>query len=301
MRLVKPSELDLSSYIPEDETQNVRPAKNYRDAVRKQFFDKALKNFPSALGMKDKIQFRPGELTIWAGQNGHFKSFVTGQVAIELMLQNKKVMISSLEMRPEKTIKRMITQASGCSMPTEAFVDAFMEFTDSKLWIHDQQGSVKPELMLAMLRYCADQFGCEHLFVDSLTKVIKREDDYNGQKEFLDQLCIFARDYQIHLHLVAHQKKPEMGEDKVGGKYDIKGASSISDLANNVIMVFRNKAKEQRGGDVTKADMLLNIVKQRDGDFEGPHFLWRDPESLQFRDNAESNPTQMVFEDGCPL
>ena len=304
MRLVKPSDLDLSSYIPEDETQNVHSANTFTQDVHKRFFDPSFKRFPSALGMGTKLQFRPGEITVWAGQNGHFKSFVTSQVMTELMLQNQKVLISSLEMRPDKTLERMIRQASGCSRPEAEFVNRYMAFTQDRLWIHDQQGSVKPEMMMAVLRYCADQFGCQHLLVDSLMKVVKREDDYNAQKDFVDQLCVFVRDYNVHVHLVAHQKKPsDQTEDKPGSKYDIKGASSISDLAHNVVMVFRNKSKENaKTKDDSKCDILLNVVKQRDGDFEGPYPLWRDPDSLQFRYDMESNPVEMLAQDDdCPL
>lgn len=54
------------------------------------------------------FRFRPGEVTLYAGSNGGGKSLVTGQIALGLMQQGHKVCIASFEMKPKRTMLRML-------------------------------------------------------------------------------------------------------------------------------------------------------------------------------------------------
>ena len=38
-------------------------------------------------------------------------------------------------------------------------------------------------------------------------KCVKNEDDYNGQKYVVDELCAIAKDHEMHIHLIHHIKK----------------------------------------------------------------------------------------------
>ena len=69
------------------------------------------------------------------------------------------------------------------------------------------------------------------------------EDDYNGQKRFIEVLCDFVNETEAHVHLVAHSRKHE-NEEYQGNKLDIKGTGAISDLAWNAFTVWRNKKKD---------------------------------------------------------
>ncbi len=155
------------------------------------------------------IAFRPGEVTIWGGANGNGKSLVTGQVALSLIAQDQKVCIASFEMKPSKTLERMGRQFSGFNADDPAFAGSdqareelvkvyqqFKEWTDARLWLYDQQGTVTTAQIIAVTRYCAKELGVSHFFIDSLMKCVAGEDDYNGQKKFVDELTAIARDYR---------------------------------------------------------------------------------------------------------
>ena len=138
----------------------------------------------------------------------------------------------------------------------------------------------------AVVRYCAKERGITHFFVDSLMKCVREEDDYNGQKRLVDELCAVARDYNIHVHLVHHIKKPA-NEDHKPTKYDYKGSGSITDQVDNVISVWRNKIKEKAREDGkcvsdNEPDALLICDKQRHGEWEGKIGLWFEPNSMQY-------------------
>ena len=115
---------------------------------------------------------------------------------------------------------------------------------------------------------------------------------------FLDALCTIARDTGMHIHLVAHSRKAR-DETQAPGKMDVKGSGSITDQVDNVVIWWRNKAKEnaiQAGepSDPSKPDALMLIDKQRNGEFEGKVAFWFDPESMQYLEHAGQHPRDMA-------
>lgn len=256
---------------------------------------------------KNILQFRPGEVTIWGGESGHGKSLITGQVALSLCAQDSRVCAASFEMKPVKTLGRMGRQWTHFSLedrqimsdPAErrALLEKYVEFrdwTNGKLWLYDRQGTVQWREVCAVTRYAAQELGIEHMFIDNLAKCVKNEDDYNSQKEFVDELTAIARDEDIHVHLVHHLKKPDTASGKPT-KGSVKGSGSITDQPDNVIMVWRNKAKERAAGirSADAADTLLIVEKQRNGEgWEGEIALWYHPASQQFLPGHSAEPME---------
>lgn len=121
------------------------------------------------------------------------------------------------------------------------------------------------------------------------------EDDYKGQKAFADRLCNFKNEFDVHVHLVAHARKGE-SEDRAPGKLDVKGTGAISDLADNVFTVWRNKRKEFAGADADPAeeDARLYCHKQRATGYEGALRLWFDRGCRQFSDSSPWRPRAYV-------
>lgn len=246
----------------------------------------------------DAIRLRPGELSVWAGINGHGKSLLLGHVALGLMAQKQRVMIASFEMKPVVTIKRMRRQASCGAFPTEKFTREFAAWSDGRLWLYDQQGMVDVPRIAALLRYCHDALGIQHAVIDSLMKCVRGEDDYNGQKDMLDLLTSIGRDTGMHIHLVHHIRKSD-DENRLPGKFDLKGSGSISDQADNVFVVWRNKKKqfEAQAGKEVDADLPDACViceKQRNGEWEGRVTLWFDEASQQYLGAAKARPQEYV-------
>lgn len=230
------------------------------------------------LDYEDCLRFRSGEVTIWAGCNGHGKSMALSQLILARMFETTFGVISP-EMTPVRQMQRMTYQATRMRKPNPDQVRAFHEFTDGRLWLYDQQGKITQPVLLACIRYMAIDLGIKHIVIDSLMKCIQREDDYNEQKAFVENLTILARDLNVHIHLVCHSRKGQK-EGDLPDKYDIKGTGAITDLVDNVLMVWRNKHKELKLSknnlsDVDRRkledepDSALFCVKQRHYDWEG--------------------------------
>lgn len=308
MELILPDSIDFKAYLREtDAKANVKNAAHYTSVLKERLRIKRTEKkvylpWPKT---RENFDFRPGEVTVWAGQNGHGKSLVTSMVALSLLGQEQKVCIASFEMKPHMTVQRMARMYAGMNPFSPEFqgdsgikaiddlYDEFSGWVDSRLWIYDQQGTADRDLVIGMVRYCAVELGLQHVIVDNLAKVVSAEDDYNAQKSFVDEMTAIARDHQIHIHIVHHLKKPSKETD-LPDKNDLKGSGAIADQADNIILVFRNKAKEiatrsNKAGDKAQdPDQVLFVRKQRNyegtGDGEPQIHLWFDPESQQYRE-----------------
>ena len=234
---------------------------------------------------------RPGEVTVWAGINGHGKSQATGQVALDLACRGERVCVASMEMMPETTVYRMTRQALGNYPPMQERVAGIHTELSGQLWIYDHRGTIEWQKMIGLGR-CITSWKrpIHHLFIDSLMKLGIDTDDYNAQKRCVNELCALAHDTGLHIHLIHHARKSG-GEDHPLDKFSVKGAGEIMDLADNGVLVWRNKKKEREAEKAApdpevnrEPDALMEVCKQRDGEWEGRLKLWFHQQSMQFID-----------------
>ena len=188
--------------------------------------------------------------------------------------------------------------------------------------IYDHVGPAKSHDILMVFKYAAKKYGVKHFVIDSLMMM----SDINNEKheettELILRLKQFAMDYRVHLHLVAHSKKPDSKHDPNKHwptKYDISGSSNISNLADNVICVWRNKEKEiqlaaaadmartgvyeaaeqLRSAHAQREDALFVIQKNRETGEEFARRLWFDKGgdgSWQYFDEKQSGMEPRVY------
>ena len=134
--------------------------------------------------------------------------------------------------------------------------------------------------------------------MENLAKCVKAEDDYNGQKWFVDEMMVIAQDYGVHIHIVHHLKKPPKETDRPD-KGDVKGSGSIVDQPDNLFLVWRNKAKEEerKAGGMGKdmePDQILFCRKQRNyegsGEGEPSIALWFHRDAGQYLASETDRP-----------
>ncbi|MBI2792798.1 MAG: toprim domain-containing protein [Gammaproteobacteria bacterium] len=284
----------------------LKPASLYIEQVIKEFYPTNTQPLGYSLPwgkISGKINFRPSELSLWTGYNGHGKSLLLGQVMLHSIQEGAKICIASLELKPKSLLFKLTRQASGLRNPTEEYIRAIHQWYDNHLWIFDLVGTTKTAKLLEVFQYARQRYGVDIFVIDSLMKCGLIEDDYNAQKLFVDQLCDFKNAHNCHIHLVAHPRKGK-DENTLPGKLDMKGSGSISDLADNCFSVFRNKMKEDEISKLGRAetpesilekfDCLLACSKQRNGEWEGKVTLWFNKDSLQYLENRQHKPTQFV-------
>lgn len=299
-------DVDFSKYLREsEEQQRVKDATVWVDELEREIDEPPSVHecplpWPKTLG---RFSMRPGEVTLWAGQNGSGKSLITGMVALSLIGQGSRVGILSFEMKPKRSLVRMIRQFHGSEIERLApdfkrdVYRKFRQYAMGKVFFYDQQGTVRGDQVIAVSRYMAKELGITHVFIDSVMKVVDGEDDYNGQKRFVDEMCALARDLNIHIHLVHHIRKGA-SDEQVPDKVSIKGTGAIADQVDNILLMYRNKKKErtiQSGGFVepNTPDAVLMCEKQRNGEAEDWLPLWFERGSTQYVEREYGVP--MLF------
>ena len=95
--------IDFAAYLKDtDAKTKVKPAADFvQDAKdRLRLRAKLKRTYLPWPKCNESFEFRCGEVTVWAGQNGHGKTDVTTQVVLSLIGQNEKVCVASFEMKP---------------------------------------------------------------------------------------------------------------------------------------------------------------------------------------------------------
>lgn len=284
----------------------LRPADDYRNATIEEFYPTNPDQLGIPIGLPklaDKFAWRYGELTIVTGINGHGKTIILSQLGNYVLDHGARACYASMEMLPQKLLERATRQLTLERKPARDRIDEAFDWWAGKLWFYAKIGEVDRTKMLDDFKYARRRYDCRFFVIDSLMRCGLAEDDYEGQKKFVDRLVDFCRDEDVHVVLVAHSRKPK-DEHQPVGKLDVKGSGAITDLAFNCLTIRRNKRKEQalrnledkpltdpdvhdkRDKQRKKPDAWLYIDKQRLGTaWEGRVDLWFEFDAQAFRDN----------------
>lgn len=277
----------------------LKRADAYLDAVTELFWPKAGEHvgYSTPFGkIGQQLIFRPGEVTVWTGASGSGKSQILSHCAVEWISQGSRVCVASLEMKPAQTIKRMVKQAGNIDRPTVAYLQSVINWMAPGLLLYEKVGKAGADSLLEVFDYARAKYGCDQFVIDSLMRLGIASDDYTGQEKAVFRIIDWAIANNGHVHLVAHSRKGEKG----GGApetEDIKGASEIGSNAFNIVSVWRNREHEDRIKAAKSEDekrqleekpgVMMNVAKQRNGDFEGKIGLWFDQETYRYHSSYD--------------
>ncbi|EBQ9287288.1 bifunctional DNA primase/helicase, partial [Salmonella enterica subsp. enterica serovar Weltevreden] len=149
-----------------------------------------------------------------------------------------------------------------------------------RLWVFKLTGTAKAGRLLEIFAYARRRYGIDLFVIDNLAKCGLDEEDYGGQKEFIDTLCDFKNEHNCHVLLVTHARKTN--EAAPTGKMDVKGTGALTDMPDNVMAIWRNiprelaQRKAERMGyesldkdEQTAIQMpasMIRLLKQREGE-----------------------------------
>ena len=243
-----------------------------------------------------KIFFRRSELIVLNGVNGHGKSQLAMQLMADAGLAGEKVCVASMEMREDRLLERLIKQCGATGNPTNDYIEKVFDWISGWMYLYVDiaaRGKTKEQILLDSLDYAWRRYGCTTFLIDSLQLCGNFEENMNAQQAFMSKLVEFKLERNVTIFLITHAKKgPD--EYQMGGKWDIKGSSGISDLADQVYTVFRNKRKEEhldlveKGFDdpnqkiIDMADSYLICHKNRHGDWEGKMGFFFNPKTFRY-------------------
>lgn len=286
----------------------LRRAGSFKDAVQRLFYpphgEEVGYRLPFARS-RHLVLLRPGEVSLWVGLTGGGKSQILGYACVDWAEQGARICVASLEMQPHVYLKRMVKQAGNVDRPTEEYLDAVMTWMNEWLWVLAVVGKRTVDSVIECFEYARSRYGCDVFVIDSLMRLGIAQDDYRAQEEATFKLVNWAIEKNVHLNLVAHSRKLSKDSGDMPEIADIKGASEIGNNAFNIFIVWRNsklegeiqvlRDKVERGdGDAVDKlaklasvpTVIMNVAKQRNGDWEGKVGLWFNSQTYQYRSST---------------
>jgi twinkle protein len=229
--------------------------------------------------------WRPDELTVWSGRSGAGKSTILNQHVLDIASKGVKSCIASLEMPAKRYLRWAIIQYKENHHPSETAIHDALRWMDDKIYICNTHEETTPETLFEVFEYAARRYNVKHFVIDSLMRVsFPGKDELKEHKAFVSQLLSFAKKYGCHMHLVAHPRKGATDFDEPG-KVDVRGSGHITDLAHNVLIVWRVPDEEKEKLRQRKkqwSDMILYLKKNREFGIEGSLKLYYNSHSKKF-------------------
>ena len=277
--------------IPEDSYLLRSPAA-FRDDVIASFGDVACKGDKMpATKTHGLIQFRPSECSLWVGYKASYKSSFLNELVTYWACNGVNVALASFEMPAAKLVRLAVQQSLADPLPSIEMIDRSLERLSESMTIYDVMGRVPPRNMLAIMRYCAVELGVKHFVMDNMTALLPAGNDHTDKhQEFTNHCLSISRATGMHIHIVAHTGKPRDGDESVMPTgYSIRGTGSVPDAIDNILVVWRNRRKEnlidegRAEPDVyEEPDVLVKVDKQKFWDFEGQLKYWINRKCLRF-------------------
>lgn len=239
---------------------------------------------------KDIGCLRTGEVTIYTGSAGSGKSTVLMQMALEVMEQDKRVLIYSPELKNSQFKRWTVKQMLGSNLDGKLIkkydemedthkYEVKKEFTDKmSLWLDKRMNLVSSNVtktkmeMIKTIKRDIKRYNSKFIIIDNLMKIQFDDNNLNEeQKDFVSLLSDIAKQFDVSINLVAHPKKHDMNYPN---QYDVSGSSNMTNLVDNIYYFrrltetaleskpFSVKAKELTEKNISLA---LIVLKSREG------------------------------------
>ncbi len=222
----------------------------------------------------ERLRFFPGGFTIWSGYPGAGKTTLLRQLACHLLkptdpndvYSGGSVFVCSMEEEPQDVLIRHAQVAVGQEDISENALQLCMDVWDKriKLWNYRPvEADAEYLKILAAIRVLAKE-GVRHVIIDSLMCLDVPSNDFEAQRLFAGALARTCVSAGVHVHLVAHPRKPQQGNQRLDLS-EVAGSADLGRKADNVLFVKRDFDTEadSRRGNCTR--MKIQVAKQRYG------------------------------------
>jgi len=262
-----------------------------------------------------KYRIREHEITIFFGFTGHGKSaMVQNQVAYDAM-NGRSTMIGSFEQKIPVTLASIAhAYANTGQFFSRAHYDEVIDALNEHVMFFDNKyGKANSKELVNTFIYAFKRYGVKRFVIDNIMTMDIDRSDYTDQAKNADLLRLFVEEYPVNLALVAHPRKnPEQGYPKAPHEADIMGAGEWGNMAQNIIVVWRNKQKEdtisamndnnESIDDIMKVmrgqeDVKIFIRKQRFTGATDARKQWFKPDSQRFKNTYDDNGDFYIEQD----
>lgn len=218
--------------------------------------------------------FRSREFSILCGSTGSGKTTFLANVSAQLLKQDVRHFVMSVETGHNDFMKRVMSVLEGRDINTgnpvhiKELSDVTMKNLDQlqkdaiEFSLYDNR--VPLEQLLFDLEHAVDELGCEVAMIDNLNffmEVVSQNQLIAEMDRVVHEIIMFCKRKDIHIIMVMHPKKTT--DTVVLSEFDIKGSSTAVQEAHNVFLFNRPKREEVENGGRDRFERDLKIAKLR--------------------------------------
>lgn len=215
--------------------------------------------------------FRPREFSIFCGPTGTGKTTFLSNLSAQLLKQQVKHFVMSVETGHTDFMKRILSVLEGEDLntgdpvPAAKLANLHMKYdhllTSNAIEFSLYEDRVPVEQLMADVRHMVG-LGCKIAMIDNLNFFMDVTSERNQVLEMdrvVHELIVFCKQIDVHIIMVMHPRKTEHG--RVVSEFDIKGSSTAVQEAHNIFLF--NRARPTKDGLVTKQDREVTLNKMR--------------------------------------
>ena len=207
---------------------------------------------------------RHSEVTILTGETASGKTTFAINIMNDLLKFDKSVIILSSEMSAAKIMSKMF------SMYKEKRINDFSDddlkeciqyYSKKNLFFIDVHGELKMEELKDCLEYAKSKYNIEFVLIDHLHFLIDRTKENQAQaiELFMIDIVKITHKLLLHIILIAHPGKLN-NTSGIVDMNDLRGSSAIKQDSDNIMIVYRDRKKEEEG----MHQIVVDVQKVRD-------------------------------------
>lgn len=247
-----------------------------------------------------------GGVSLWSGLRASAKSTVLSQIALQAVNDGHSVLFYSGELTDKRFARWLIQQAAGKShvvsrekdgstfwiVPDEV-KEEIAKWIAERLYVYNNSYGSNYELLMGQIEEQTKKIKPDIIFLDNLMTVDTGNVDaneYRAQTILMKRLTELAKQYNVHIALVAHPRKTINFLRLV----DVSGSANISNLVDNAFIVHRvnhdfkkgyidefcNPGTKEEDVKLFNGTNVIEIAKDREEGIQDEFIpLWYEPES----------------------
>lgn len=249
-----------------------------------------------------------GEVTVLGALTSAGKSTIINNLVYSFFsATDLKIGLLYLESTPREIVSNLLSihmeenlaleRPDNLNMPElkKRFMDMVQE--DNRIVSINHQGSFSSaDDLFSKIEWMVRAMDTKVVIVDPLQAAVHSNDN-NVIDEFMDRLLKLAKQTDTSFIVVSHMRKPEGKDPHAVSEYDLKGSSSINQIAFNTILASRDK---MNADSKIKNSTLLQLVKCRRTGFTG-EACWLQYDPKKARLSATTNPYEDSSESDSEL
>ena len=192
-----------------------------------------------------------GGVSLWSGLRASAKSTILSQTALQAVNDGHTVLIYSGELTSKRFSRWLIQQAAGAQYVKEVIKDdsrfwivpdntkkEIAKWIDRNLFVYNNSYGSNYAFLLKQIREKVEEVKPDMIILDNLMTIDTIEIDsneYRAQTAIMKGLADLAKQYNVHVALVAHPRKTISFLRLV----DVAGSGNIGNLVDSAFIVHR--------------------------------------------------------------